>query len=169
MDSEFWKIPPDMNCITPTDYDFELRPCEITYFSKCNLFVVLLLLNVYFFMLNCIHYNFTLINFCTSYFLTYTVKVFFSLNSNQTFFLHVKFPDHLNVSFVQLFTGILCPKTIIALRTFKYRAFFTCTLNLSYDIFHEHFSSTLRAFKCHFFTCISCYILTYHYVFVCKT
>jgi len=165
MDSEFWKTPPDMNCFTPTDYDFDLRLCKITYFSNCALFVVLLPLNVYLFMLNCIHYNFTLIDFCTSYFLTYTVKVFFSLNSTQTFFLHVK----LNVSFVHLFTGILYPKTIIALRAFKSRAFFTYTLNLSYDIFHEHFSSTLRAFKCHFFTCISCYILIYRYVFVCKT
>jgi hypothetical protein len=45
------------------------------YFSKCHLFVVLLSLNVYFFMLNCIHYISTLIDFCTFYLLTSTVKV----------------------------------------------------------------------------------------------
>jgi len=151
MDYDFWKTPLDLNCITPTDYDLDLRPCDKTYFSKCNLFVVLLPLNVYFFMLNSIHYNFILIDLCTSYFLTYTVKVFFSLISTQTFFLHVKFSGHLNVSFVHQFTGILYPKTIIALRAFKYCVFFTCTLNLSYDIFHEQFSSTLRAFKCRMF------------------
>jgi hypothetical protein len=57
--------PPDMNCFTSTDYDFELRLCILTYFSECNFFAVSLFLNVYLFILICIHYNFTSIDFCT--------------------------------------------------------------------------------------------------------
>jgi len=174
MDNDFWKTPLEINCIMPTDYDLDLRPCDKTYFSKCNLFVVLLPLNVYFFMLNCIHYVFTFIDFCTFYLLTYTVKVilkhfFFSLNSSQTFFSHVKFSGHLNVSFVHLFTGILYPKNIIAFRAFKCHLIFTCTLYLPNDIFHEIFLQRYGHLNAVFFTCISCFILTYRYVFVYKT
>lgn len=165
----------DTTIIMPTDFDFDLRLCNKTYFSKCHLFVVLLPLNVYFLMLICIHYFFTLIDFWTSYLLTYTVKVilkplFFSMISVQIFSLHAKFSGHLNVSFVQMFTGVIYPKTMIAFRAFKYRLLFTCMLYLPYDLFHERFSNTLRAFKClsffHLFSWF--YILTYYYVFVCK-
>ena len=127
-------------------------------------------------MLNCIYYISTLIDFCTFYLLTSTVKVilkpyFFSLNSSQTFFSHVKCSGHLNASCVHLFTSILYSKTIIALRAFKCCLFFTCTLYyLPDDIFHDNFSTTLRAIKYRpFITCISCFVLTYHYVFVYKT
>ena len=90
--------------------------------------------------------------YCQGYFKTY----FFSLNSCQTFFLHV-----------HLFTGVLYPKSVIVSRAFKCRLFLTCTLYLSYDLFHEFF---LRTFKCRlFFTCILSLDITYHYVFVYKT
>ena len=172
MDNEFWKKNPDINCFTPTDYDLDAWLCMITYFSKCILFVVSLPLNVYFFMLNCIYYIFTLINFCTFYFITSTVKVmlkpyFFSLNSCQTVFLHVIFSGHLKVFRVHLFTGVLYPKSIIVSRACKCHLFLTCTLYLLYDLFHEIF---LRTFKCRlFFTCILSLNITYHYVFVYKT
>jgi CBS domain containing-hemolysin-like protein len=116
--------------------------------------------------------EFTLINCCTFYFITSTVKVilkpyFFSLNSCQTFFLHVIFSGHLKVFFVHLFTGVVYPKSIIVSRAFKCRLFLTCTLYLSYDIFHGNF---LRTFKCLlFFTYILSSNITYHYVFVYTT
>lgn len=168
MDNDFWKTPPDMNCFTPTDYDFELWLCDITCFSKCNLFIVLLPLNVYFLMLNCIHYVFTYIDFYTFCLITIIVGV--SVNSSQTFFLHVKFSGHLNVSFVHLFTGILYPKTIIALRAFKYRPFLPVHCIYLTIIFMNNFLQIYGHLNvvC-LFICISCFILTYLYVFVYKT
>ena len=145
-----------MFIFTPTDFDLDSWLCMITYFSKCIFFVISLPLNV-----NCIHYIFTFIKCCTFYFITSTVKVIskpylFPLNSYQTFFLPVIFSVHLKVSFVHLFTGVVYLKSIIVSRTFKCRLFLTCTLYLSYDIFHDKF---LRAFKC---------LLFFHLYFVLK-
>ena len=167
MENDFWKTPPDMFIFTPTNFDFDSWHCMLTYFSKCTFFVISLPLNV-----NCIHLIFIFITCCMFYIITSTAKVIlkpylFPLNSYQTFFLPVIFSVHLKVSFVHLFTGVVYLKSKIFSRTFKCRLFLTCTLYLSYDIFHDKY---LRAFKClPFFTCILSSNITYHYVFVYTT
>ena len=154
MENDFWKTPPDMFIFTPTDFDFDSWLCMLTYFSKCMfMFVISLPLNV-----NCIHLIFIFITCCMFYIITSTVKVIlkpylFSLNSYQTFFLPVIFSVHLKVSFVHLFTGVVYFKSIIVSRAFKCRLFLTCTLYLSYDIFHENFYGHLNAF---FFSPVFC-------------
>ena len=150
--NDFWKTPLNMFMFTPTNFNFDSWLCMLTYFS--------------------IHPIFIFITCCMFYIITSTVKVIlkpylFPLNLYQTFFLPVIFSVHLKVSCVHLFTGVVYLKSKIFSRAFKCRLFLTCTLYLSYDIFHDKY---LRAFKClPFFTCILSSNITYHYVFVYTT
>jgi hypothetical protein len=146
--NDFWKTPLNMFMFTPTNFNFD----SWLYFS--------------------IHPIFIFITCCMFYIIASTVKVIlkpilFPLNLYQTFFLPVIFSVHLKVSFVHLFTGVVYFKSKIFSRAFKCRLFLTCTLYLSYDIFHDKY---LRAFKCLLlFTCILSSNITYHYVFVYTT
>lgn len=181
MDFEYVKTPPDTNCFMSTDYGLEYCFCLITYFSKCHLFIVLLSLNVYFIMLNCIHNSFLFIDYCTCYLVNSILNVilkpiFFSLITNHLLFLPVIFSVLLTSTvkvilklfffslkssqtfFLQLFghlnvsfVNVKYLKTITVLRAFKYRLFLPVYCIYLMILFMKIFSSTLWAFKCFLF------------------